>query len=287
MVEPIAGSLGAEVHGVDLACDLDAQTTREIRRAFLAHGVIFFRGQRLTAEHLLDVSRRFGPLCRVPYITPLDRYPDIVAVRKEAEERRISTFGGTWHSDFTFLEHPPMASVLYALEVPPHGGDTLWASTSAAYERLSRGLRRLLAGRRAMHSGHIYGAERPPLHLRTSTSIRISRHNPEADVERPHPVVRMHPETLRPALFVNPVYTTRFEGMTEAESEPLLGYLYRHATRPELTCRFRWRAGDLAIWDNRCTLHLAVNDYDGYRRELYRTTIAGERPIPFRTDEVA
>ena len=131
---------------------------------------------------------------------------------------------------------------------------------------------------RAMHSGHVYGATRPPTDIRTSRSIKISRQNPEADVERAHPVVCRHPTSGRPALFVNRIYTTRFEDMTEAESEPLLGFLYEHMTRPEFTCRWSWRAGDLALWDNRATLHYAVNDYDGYRRLLYRTTIAGERP---------
>jgi taurine dioxygenase len=278
-VQPVSGALGAEIGGVDLA-RLDDDAVAEIRRAFLDHLVLFFRGQRLDAESLKAFSRRFGPLSRVPYVKPLDGEPDIIAVRKEPEERAISVFGGAWHSDFSFLAAPPLGSALYALEVPTCGGDTLFADMYRAYEALSPGMRRLLDGLRAMHSGHVYGAARPPTQsMRTSASIEISRGNPEADLERAHPVVRVHPETGRRALFVNAIYTTRFESMSEAESRPLLAFLEAHATRPEFTCRFRWESGSLALWDNRCTLHLAVNDYDGARRLLWRTTIAGDSPI--------
>jgi taurine dioxygenase len=277
-VQPISGALGAEVGGVDLA-QADGAAFAEIRHAFLEHLVLFFRDQSLDAKSLKAFSRRFGPLSRVPYVKPLEDEPDIIAVRKEAEERKISVFGGAWHSDFSFLEEPPLGSALYAVDVPPHGGDTLFADMYRAYETLSSGMRNLLDGLRAMHSGHVYGAARPPtLTMRTSSSIEISRGNEEADVERAHPVVRIHPETGRRALFVNAIYTTRFENMSAEESRPLLAFLHAHATRPEFTCRFRWRPGSLALWDNRCTLHLAVNDYDGARRLLWRTTIAGDAP---------
>jgi taurine dioxygenase len=277
-VQPISGTLGAEVGGVDLA-RLDEAAFAEIRQAFLDHLVLFFRDQKLDADALKAFSRRFGPLSRVPYVKPLEDDPDIIAVRKEADERKISVFGGAWHSDFSFLEEPPLGSALYALEVPPHGGDTLFADMYRAYEGLSPGMRLVLDKLSAMHSGHVYGAARPPtLTMRTSRSIEISRGNAEADVEHAHPVVRIHPETGRRALFVNAIYTTRFENMSEEESRPLLAFLHAHATRPEFTCRFRWRPGSLALWDNRCTLHLAVNDYDGVRRLLWRTTIAGDAP---------
>jgi taurine dioxygenase len=277
-VQPISGALGAEVGGADLA-RLDDAAFGEVRQAFLDHLVLFFRDQSLDAEGLKAFSRRFGALSRVPYVTPLEGDPDIIAVRKEADERKISVFGGDWHSDFSFLGAPPLGSALYAIDVPPQGGDTLFADMYRAYETLSPGMRRLLEPLRAMHAGHVYGAARPPtLTMRTSRSIEISRGNAEADVERAHPVVRVHPETGRRALFVNAIYTTRFENMSEEESRPLLAFLHAHATRPELTCRFRWRPGSLALWDNRCTLHLAVNDYDGARRLLWRTTIAGDVP---------
>jgi taurine dioxygenase len=278
-VRPVAGSLGAEVHGVDLARPLRNSTADELRRAFVEHLVLFFRDQNLTPEQHLAFSRLFGSLSRVPYVKHMDEHPDIIAVLKEADERNISTFGNAWHSDFSFLEEPPMGSVLYAREVPSHGGDTLWANMYEAYEALSDGMKRMLDPLRAMHSGRPYGVARPPKDMRTSRSIEIERHNREADREVAQPVVVVHPSSRRKALFVNAIYTVRFENMTEAESRPLLDFLFQHCTRPEFTCRFRWKTGSLAIWDNRCTLHYAVNDYDGQRRLMHRTTIAGEPPV--------
>jgi len=187
--------------------------------------------------------------------------------------------GGTWHTDFSFLERPPIVSILYAEQVPDAGGDTLWANMIAAHAALSAGMQRSLAGLNAMHSGHVYGAARPPTGIATSTSIDISRNNPQADVERAHPVVRLNSRTGDRALYVNPVYTTRFEDMTEEESQGLLEYLYAHSTRPEFTCRFCWAPGSVAVWDNRYTQHLAINDYDGQRRSMYRTSVAGEVPV--------
>jgi len=278
-LRPVAGTLGAEVAGVDLARPLGNSVAAEIRRAFVEHLVLFFRDQALTPEQHLTVTRLFGPVSRVPYVKHMADYPDIIAVLKEAEERKISTFGNAWHSDFSFLPEPPLGSVLYAREVPSHGGDTLWSNMYEAYEALSEGMKRLLDSLRAMHSGRPYGVGGVPSDLKTSRSIEMERNNPEADREFAHPVVRRHPESGRKALFVNAIYTTRFEDMTESESRPLLDYLFEHCIRPEFTCRFRWAPGSLAIWDNRCTLHYAVNDYDGQRRLMHRTTIAGERPL--------
>jgi taurine dioxygenase len=275
-VQPVSRALGAEIHGVDLTRTPGDAAVAEMQRAFTEYQVLFFREQPLTLEQLKNVSRCFGPLCRVPYIEPLADHPEIIAVLKEAGETNISTFGGSWHTDFSFLDEPPLGSLLYAAEVPPVGGDTLWTDMYAAYETLSAGLRTTLDRLTALHSGHVYGAARPPLDIRTSRSINISRHNPEADNEHPHPAVIVHPQSGRKALFVNPIYTTRFAGMSEAESAPLLQFLYSHATRAEFTCRFRWQHHSLALWDNRCTMHLAVNDYDGRRRLMYRTTIAGK-----------
>jgi taurine dioxygenase len=275
----LAGALGAEIHGLDLARPLPDADAAWLRAELAARGVLFFRDQHLTPERQIALTGAFGPVVRMPYIAALPEHPDIIPVLKEAEERKIATFGGDWHSDFSYLERPPAGSLLYALETPAFGGDTLWANMYAAYDALSDGMKRLLAGRRAMHSGWIYGAEKQVSTANTPRSIGISRGNAEADVERAQPIVRLHPVSRRPALFVNPIYTTRIEGMTTAESRPLLDQLYRHATRPEFCCRFRWRAGDLAVWDNRCTLHYAVNDYDGQRRLLHRTTFAGEVPV--------
>ncbi len=278
-VQPIAGALGAEVSGVNLAEPLRNSVAAELRRAFVEHLVLFFRGQRLTPEQHLAASRLFGPIVRMPYVKHMDEYPDIIAVLKEADERNISTFGNAWHSDFSFLEEPPLGSILYAREVPSHGGDTLFANMYEAYDALSPGMKRMLGGLRAMHSGRPYGTGGVPNDLKTSRSIQIERGNAEAEREVAQPVVRVHPESGRKALYVNAIYTVRFENMTEGESRPLLDYLYEHCTRPEFTCRFRWETGSLAIWDNRCTLHYAVNDYDGSRRLMHRTTVAGERPV--------
>jgi taurine dioxygenase len=209
----------------------------------------------------------------------MEGYPDIIAVLKEADEKKISTFGNAWHSDFSFLDEPPMASILYGIEIPGHGGDTLWINMYEAYEALSDGMKRMLRGLRAMHNGRPYGMGGVPKDLRISRSIGIERNNLEADREIAHPVVRLHPESGRKALFVNSIYTGRFEDMSEAESRPLLDYLYRHCLRPEFSCRFRWQPGSLAVWDNRCTMHYAVNDYDGSRRLLHRTQVQGEKPI--------
>jgi len=277
-LSPIGPALGSLVEDLDLSEPLTPERVEAIKTALAERGVLAFRGQRLTPERLVEVSAAFGPLLRVPYVEPMPGHPDIIAVLKEAEETAISVFGGDWHSDYSFLERPPFATLLYGLEIPPAGGDTLWADMRAAYDALSPAMRVLLDPLRAMHSGHVYGAQRPPLNLATSSSIKISRMNPEADAERAHPVVRLQPETGRRALFVNRIYTTRFAGMTEEESRPLLEFLYGHATRPEFCCRWRWRAGDLLMWDNRAVMHYAVNDYDGYRRLLYRTTVEGEVP---------
>ncbi|MBV8447598.1 MAG: TauD/TfdA family dioxygenase [Hyphomicrobiales bacterium] len=275
-VRPTAGSLGAEVRGVDLAGPLSGSTADELRRALVKHVVLFFRDQKLTPVQHLAFSRLFGSLLRVPYVKHMDEHPDIIAVLKEADERKISAFGNAWHSDFSFLEAPPMGSVLYAREVPSHGGDTLWSNMYDAYEALSDGMKRMLDPLRAMHSGRPYGVAHAPKGVQTSRSIAIERGNRDADREIAHPVVIVHPSSGRKALFVNAIYTTRFEQMTEAESRPLLEFLFEHCIRPEFTCRFRWAPGSLAIWDNRCTLHYAVNDYDGSRRLMHRTTIAGE-----------
>ena len=277
-IKALAPACGAEVLGLDLA-DPSSAAMQRIHQALADHAVLFFRDQHLTPTQQLEVTQRFGAILRVPYIRHLDQYPDIIAVLKEAEERNISTFGGTWHSDFSFLEEPPSLTLLYALELPALGGDTLWASQYAAYEALSPGMRNMLDPLRAIQSAWPHGTKGPAAGTAVSRSIGMVRGDPAADREIAQPVVRVHPVTGRKALFVNPVYTQRFEGMSEAESRPLLQYLFAHATRAEFTCRLRWAPGTLAVWDNRCLLHLAINDYDGSRRLLHRTTVAGQRPV--------
>ena len=277
-VRPVAPACGAEVLGIDLR-DPSAETMARISPALAEHSVLFVRDQHLTADQQVQLTRRFGEVLRVPYITPLAGHPDVVAVLKEAAERNISTFGGTWHSDFSFLDEPPSLTLLYAVELPEVGGDTLWSSQYAAYDTLSTGMQRMLDPLSAIHTAWPHGTKGPDAHAAVSRSIVMTRNDPSADREVVHPVVRVHPVTGRKALFVNPVYTQCFVDMTIEESQPLLRHLFDHAIRAEFTCRLRWSPGTLAIWDNRSLLHLAINDYDGSRRLLHRTTVVGEQPV--------
>lgn len=278
-VRPIAGALGAEVSGIRLSDPLDDGTLGEIRGALLEHLVVFFRDQQLTPEQHKAFARRFGALDVHDYVHGMREHPEIIEVLKEPEERGLN-FGGVWHSDVTYQEAPALGSVLYALEVPPYGGDTLFANQYMAYEALSPAMRALLDGLGALHSaGRAYGTESGGDHLQEDRfgSMQVERRN-EAYHTVEHPVVRTHPETGRKGLFVNGVFTTCFAGMSEAESRPLLDFLCAHAVRPEFTCRFRWAPGSVAFWDNRCTQHFALNDYHGHRRRMHRVTITGDRP---------
>jgi taurine dioxygenase len=276
-ITPVTPELGAEIRDVDLRT-AGADAIAAIQRAFADHAVLFIRDQALTLDDLLAVTRKFGSILRVPYVQGVPSHPDVIAVLKEASEKKISTFGGTWHSDFSFLAEPPAATLLYAVELPPVGGDTIWSSQYLAYAALSDGMKAMLDTLRAIHTGWPHGTMGPSPDVPVSKSIKMVRNDPSADREVVHPVVRVHPVTGKKALFVNPVYTQRFEGMTVAESKPLLEYLHQHSVRAEFCCRLRWSKGTLAMWDNRCLMHLAVNDYDGHRRLLYRTTTAGEAP---------
>jgi taurine dioxygenase len=276
-LRPVAPACGVEIRGLD-ARDPSPDTVRTLTDALLHHSVVFVRDQSLTPEEQVALTARLGPVLRVPYIRHLDDHPDVIAVLKEADEQRISTFGGTWHSDFSFLDEPPSYTLLHAVELPEVGGDTLWASQYAAFDALSLGMQQMLEPLRAVQTAWPHGTRGPGSNTAVSRSVQMTRNDPSADREVLHPVVRVHPVSGRKALFVNPVYTQWFEGMTEAESRPLLQFLFDHATKAEFTCRLRWEPGTLAIWDNRCLLHLAINDYDGSRRLLHRTTVAGDRP---------
>ncbi len=271
-VRPIAGSLGAEIAGVDLARDLDGETVAEIRRAWLEHLVVFFREQHLDPRELMAFARRFGQPVEYPFVKGLAGYPEVIEVKKLEHER--TNFGGIWHSDTTYLERPPMASLLLAREIPPYGGDTEFANQYAALEALSPKLQAVLGGLRAVNSS----AKADVTRTREDRLRTDGRSDARDHYEAEHPVVRTHPETGRKALFVNVAHTVRFAGMTEAESAPLLDFLFRHQVRSEFTCRFRWTVGALALWDNRCAQHNPVNDYHGFRRVMHRVTLAGDTP---------
>jgi len=271
-VKPSAGALGAQISGVDLAGPLRDETVAELRAAWLRHLVVFVRDQQLTPEQFLAFARRIGEPVEYPFVKGIDGFSEIIAVTKLPHE--TVNFGGIWHSDTVYLERPPMATMLLAREVPPRGGDTMWSNMYAAYEALSPELQRVLGELHAVHS-----SAQADVSKTREDRIRDSGADRDTEYLSEHPVVRTHPETGRKALYVNVAHTTRFAGMTEEESRPLLEYLFAHSVRPELTCRFQWQVGSLAMWDNRATMHNPINDYHGYTRRMHRISLAGDVPF--------
>jgi len=263
-IRRLAGALGAEILGVDLSRSIPAQ---EIRQAFLEHQVVFFRDQKLDPAQLMAFARTMGKPIEYPFVKGIPGFPEVIEVKKLEHERH--NFGGIWHSDTTYLDEPPMGSMLLAREIPPYGGDTEFASQYLAYEALSAGMKQLLAGLKAVNSSSKADVTR-------TREDRVKEQARRYEAE--HPVVRTHPETGRKALYVNFGHTVRFAGMTEEESAPLLEFLFRHQVKPEFTCRFQWRVGSLAFWDNRCAMHNPINDYHGFRRVMHRITLAGDKP---------
>ena len=278
-IQPVSPAVGAEIAGVDLARPLSDEAFATVRKALLAHGVVFLRDQALNPQDLVDFASRFGPLNVHPMMRPLAGFPTVLEIVKNPEDR--NNFGGSWHTDLSYLERPALATLLYAKEIPPIGGDTLFANMYLAYEALSAGLKRVLDDLRAVHDTRmIYTPDAQVSGGTIGDAASMPRARPEDRHEEAiHPVVRSHPETGRKALYVNCNFTVRFEGMSEAESAPLLGFLFAHLQRPELTCRFRWTEGAAALWDNRCTQHYALNDYHGHRRVMQRVSVEGDRPV--------
>jgi taurine dioxygenase len=278
-IRRVAGALGAEISGVDLSRELPDEAIAAIRGALVEHQVIFFRDQALTPVQQVAFGARFGPLNIHPYVAGMAGQPEVMEIIKEPHERL--NFGGGWHSDMSFLERPAIGSILYALEVPEYGGDTLFASQAAAYDALSDGLKRTLESLNAVHS-----ASREYSPVGHSARKRESMSVAEADGyvgEYVHPVVLAHPESGRKALYVNPAFTLRIEGWKTSESKALLDYLFQHCRYEGFTCRFNWAPGSVAFWDNRSVWHFALNDYPGQRRHMRRVTVdpwpaAAERP---------
>ncbi|MGH7266748.1 MAG: TauD/TfdA dioxygenase family protein [Candidatus Rokuibacteriota bacterium] len=271
-VTRVAGAIGAEVHGVDLAHPVPGDQVTEIRRAWLDNLVVFFRGQDVPPGRFLAFARAFGTPVEYPFVKGLEGFPDIIEVKKL--EHETHNFGGIWHSDTAYLAEPPMATMLLAREVPPYGGDTLFANQYLAYETLSDGMKRLLDGLVAVHS-----SARADVSKTREDRIRSDgRETGRREYVSEHPVVRTHPETGRKALYVNTAHTVRLRDMSEEESAPLLAYLYQHQVKPEFTCRFVWQPGSIAFWDNRCVQHNPINDYHGFRRLMHRVTLGGDRP---------
>ena len=288
-VRPLAGALGAEVFGVDIATKISDSEFSEIYNAFLENLVLFFRGQRpLTPAQHTAFAARFGEVDYEPFAYPIKPpavagCPQILVNVKEASDRSINV-GGLWHADVTFRVRPHKAGVIYAKDAPPFGGDTMFANQYLAFESLSDGMRALLQDLQAEHSSAmVHGSEsaRSAATSRTHApraedrSVTKSLHQAaeRLDEATDHPVVRTHPDTGRKCLYVNRGFVTRFTGMSWEESRPLLEFLWAHASQPEFTCRYRWSQNDVGVWDNRCTLHFALNDYYGHRREFHRISV--------------
>jgi len=269
-VRKLTGGCGAEVLGVDLRSMSNRQWD-EVQRAFTEHGVIFFRDQTLTPEQHLEFARRWAPIDVNRFFTAVEGYPEIAEVRKEPAQKQ--NIGGGWHTDHSYDAEPAMGSILLARELPEEGGDTLFANMYRAFETLSDGLKHTLRGLNAVHSSvHIFG---PKAKVYDEKDFKGVFKNADKVGDVVHPVVIRHPLSGREALYVNPAFTIHFEGWSADDSKPLLEHLYRHAARPEFTCRFRWREGSIAFWDNRATWHYAANDYHGERRLMHRVTVAG------------
>lgn len=272
-VNPLTPAIGADIHGIDLAQQLAPSVVEELRHAFHTHLVLFFRNQDLSPERLVAFARLFGDIGYYPFVEGMAGHPEVVEVIKKEDE--TINFGGLWHTDTSYLERPPLGSVLYALEVPSVGGDTLFANMYLAYEALSPGMQRLLAGLRGVNS-----AEKPDAAVtRTHRLAEKPRDARDVVTTASHPLVRTHPATGRKALYCSAAHTVRIDGMSEAESRPILEYLYRVQQREEFGCRWHWSPGAVAFWDNRCAQHNALNDYHGHKRVMHRVTLEGEIPV--------
>ena len=276
-VQPVAGALGASVTGIDLSAVREASQLDELRQALADHLVVFLPEQDLSLDDLERVTDLLGGRDATPFVEPLEDRPFVIRVIKEPAD--VLNFANAWHSDLSYLPTPPAYTLLHAWDVPDHGGDTVWSNQYLAYETLSGGLRATLDRLRAVHSaGMAYGTGGLLDQFKDLSSMAIAPSD-DAFAENVHPAVAVHPVTRRRALYVNPVYTTRFDGWSKEESHALLGHLHRHSINENFTCRLRWSVKTLAIWDNRCVMHNALNDYAGVRREMYRTSVKGAEPV--------
>jgi taurine dioxygenase len=271
---PLSPALGAEISGIDIARGIDDEQFGELRQAFVDYSVIFLRDQDITPDQHIAFAERWGKINVNRFFKATETHPVIAEVRKEAHQK--TNIGAAWHTDHSYDQCPAMGSILYAREIPSVGGDTLFASMYAAYDALSDGLKRMLSTMNAEHSSrHSFGESAYVDRDAEEVGGRLG--NTEAAIQDAlHPVIIRHPLSGRAALYVNGEFTVKFEGWTPEESQPLLDYLYAHARKNEFTCRFSWRPGSVAIWDNRATHHCALNDYFGERRLMHRITIDGE-----------
>ncbi len=271
-VQKLSSAVGAEISGITLSGNMPDDAVRDIRATWLEHGVVFFRDQHLSPGEFLAVARRFGAPVEYPFVSGIDGFPEIIEVKKLPHER--VNFGGVWHTDTAYLDAPPMATMLLGRDIPPAGGDTMFASLAAAWDALSPAMQAMLRPLRAVNSS----AKADVSKTREDRIKDSARDDARRRYDALHPVVRTHPETGRLGLYVNAGHTAHFEGMAEEESADLLAFLFRHCVKPEFTCRFRWQPGSLALWDNRACLHYPINDYHGHMRLMHRITLAGDVP---------
>jgi taurine dioxygenase len=278
-VEPLAGALGAKIHGADLTDLRNEKMWVELLKAFHEFKAIAIQGQTLSPENLMQVGGMFGQPCAYPFAEGIEGFDFITDVIKgEADHKN---FGGDWHIDSMYLDAPPLATLLYAIETPPYGGDTLFADTARAYDALSVGMQDLLKGLVGISSGTLKyrkGGARQA-YLSNFSSMDVQNAKMGDAFEARHPIVRTHPVTGRKSLYVSPIHTIRFDGLTEDESRPIIDYICSHLITPEFSCRIGWAEGQLTIWDNRTTLHCAINDYNGQRRHMRRLTVGPEMPV--------
>lgn len=269
-IRPLSGALGAEITDLDLASMGDAAFAA-LRDVFLDRSVIVVRNQDLSPDDHIAFAKRWGDININRFFKPTDTHPEIATVLKEPDQKL--NIGGQWHTDHSYDDAPALGSILYAVETPPAGGDTLFCSMGAAYDALSDGMKAMLRRLRAHHSSrHVFGASQ-----KGSETNRGGRLGNEAAAKQDalHPVVIAHPITGRAALYTNSNFTTHFEGWSAEESRPLLDQIEAHATTPEFTCRVAWAPGTLTMWDNRAVMHKAINDYHGHRRLMHRITVEG------------
>ncbi|MEM7409693.1 MAG: TauD/TfdA family dioxygenase [Myxococcota bacterium] len=277
-ITPLAGAFGVELHDLDLADPPDAAEVAKLRALLLEHRLLVVRGQQLDAPRLREIGAGFGSLDRHPFIEAVPGIPEVIAVVKEADEKQ--NFGGGWHSEVSFYEQPAMGTLLYAVEVPEEGGDTLLADAVRAYAALSPATQARIADLSAEHSAaHIYGAGGYYDQRNQGSASTRTKAAELAQGKVQHPVVRTHPETGEKILYVNLAFTVGIADLPESESRELLGELVQHVTDDAFVTRLHWEPGTLAIWDNRSTQHYALNDYTGHRREMLRVVIEGDRPV--------
>ena len=273
IVKKVSGAIGAIIQGVQLDEKLDENTFSYIYNAFLKYQVIFFRNQNFIPESLISFAKNIGRPISYPFVKGLDSFPEITPILKK--ETDVNNFGGIWHSDTTYQNEPPKGTMLYAIEVPEFGGDTEFSNQYLAYERLSNEMKIFLEKKKAFNISGKSEVTKTRSDVLKHSSLNLKNNKLEAI----HPVVRTHPETKKKSLYINQAHTTHFVAMSEEDSMPVLKYLFKHQINSEFTCRFKWKKGSVAIWDNRCTLHNPINDYHGSRRLMHRITFQGDKPF--------